>query len=296
MMLLARLVSAFVVVILLAGFFTERINYQNVPINSNDRGELREIPAALAKPDGDGPFPAVVLLHHCGGPDTQSLIFWPTFLNDLGYVTLTPSSLQPRDLRNCARPIVLGRLENRIELERDAYGALEYLGQQSFIDESRVAVMGFSLGGMVIASLLHRAQITNIYTRTGPYAAASGHAVTPSGLDFAAAISVYSTCGLAGSPGSERRFLEPLPGRPKMPWLVVNGSEEGFWSTDTCRRMAGRSDLIEFHELEGVYHGFDNPNNRGATDPFGNKMLYNEEAVETTKSLVDDFLRRTLAE
>ena len=225
---IVRISAALIAVIFLTGFSPERITYQNVPVNSRDRGELTEIPAVLAKPDGDGPFPAVVLLHHCGGPDRQSLIFWPTFLNDLGYVTLTPSSLQPRDLRNCARPIVLGRLENRIELERDAYGALEYLGQQSFIDESRVAVMGFSLGGMVIASLLHRAQITNIYTRTGPYAAAGGHAVTPSGLDFAAAISVYSTCGLSVNLRSERRFLEPLPGRPKMPWLVVNGSELHF--------------------------------------------------------------------
>lgn len=283
---------------LLTGFTAERITYPNVPINSRDRGELREIPATLARPEGDGPFPAIVLLHHCGGPDRQSLIFWPEFLTGLGYVTLTPSSLQARGLRNCSQPINLGLLENRIELERDAYGALEYLGRQAYVDETRVAMMGFSLGGMVIASLLHRAQVTNIFNRSGAYAAAGGHAITPSGLDFAAAISIYSTCALSGSlRTSNPRSLEPLPGRPKMPWLVVNGSREAFFATDVCRRMARRSDLIEFHELEGVYHSFDNPSFSSIRmDPFGNEMLYDAAAVETTQALVQDFLRRQLAD
>jgi hypothetical protein len=60
-----------------------------------------DLPAWFSKPDGAGPFPAVLLLHGCHGlvpivlrtsPD------WASFLNAHGYATLIVDSFTPRDL------------------------------------------------------------------------------------------------------------------------------------------------------------------------------------------------------
>jgi len=50
----------------------------------------------LTKPDGDGPFPAVVLLHGCGGMTSSYPNQWDQRLAEWGYVSLQVDSLTPR--------------------------------------------------------------------------------------------------------------------------------------------------------------------------------------------------------
>jgi dienelactone hydrolase len=50
----------------------------------------------LTKPQGEGPFPAVVLLHGCGGV-AKSIDSWADKLAGMGYVALVLDAFGPRN-------------------------------------------------------------------------------------------------------------------------------------------------------------------------------------------------------
>ena len=91
--------------------------------------------AYLALPEGNGPFSAVLFLHGgrggiVGGDPQQSA----QALAHAGYVALAPLRLQRRSLRE--------------ELEQTR-AALSYLHTMAKIDRDRLAVVGFSRGGLL---------------------------------------------------------------------------------------------------------------------------------------------------
>jgi dienelactone hydrolase len=106
----------------------------------------------LARPDGPGPFPAVVVLHGCAG-------FFPgyaTIADDLksaGYAALAVDSLGPRGIADQCDVLF-------IEQAIDAYAALKYLSRQSFVDSGRVAVLGYSMGGNSALDDVQRGSLT----------------------------------------------------------------------------------------------------------------------------------------
>lgn len=54
-------------------------------------GESPPFPFTLSKPGGDGPFPAVVILHDCSGlgPRSSGMAWrWSSELTQRGYVTI----------------------------------------------------------------------------------------------------------------------------------------------------------------------------------------------------------------
>ena len=70
--------------------------------------ELEPTPALpiwghLSGPKGDGPFPAIVLLHSCGGLGRSSEV-WTARLVDWGYVVLNVDSFGPRGEATCHMP------------------------------------------------------------------------------------------------------------------------------------------------------------------------------------------------
>jgi dienelactone hydrolase len=99
----------------------------------------RSPPGAAARPDGEGPFPAVVVLHGCAGYFGTM----PTLADRLkswGYAALAVDSLGPRGIADQCGALF-------IEQAIDAYAPLNYLSRQPFVDPGRVAVLGFSMGG-----------------------------------------------------------------------------------------------------------------------------------------------------
>ena len=99
----------------------------------------------LQFPPGAGPFPAVVLAHGCGGVGNAES-GWAPALREWGYATFIVDSLSGRGLREvCTSAAVLTGTQ-RIP---DAYGALRILATHPRIDASRVALMGFSHGGIL---------------------------------------------------------------------------------------------------------------------------------------------------
>jgi dienelactone hydrolase len=217
----------------------------------------------LSKPQGDGPFPAVVLLQHCGGMKPAFARDWPSLLADLGYVALAVDTLGGRGMRTCDDSR-RGTSWTLVEMVNDAYGAFDYLAQQKFVDKTRIGVMGFSIGAN---------SINNALVRWGVRAG--------TGRDFKAAISLYGHCRDIGAAA----FPFPL--------MVITGEKEK--ATATCRNAKKRAPGLEHHVLAGAYHAFDEIQSSGRTDSGGNYMEYSRAATLEARRLVKAFLARHLA-
>jgi dienelactone hydrolase len=97
----------------------------------------------LALPERTDPAPAVILLHGCAGISGAE-IGWATMLKGLGIATFIVDSFRGRALaQTCGRNLL-----NPASTMTDAYRALELLAADPKIDQTRIAIMGFSLGGL----------------------------------------------------------------------------------------------------------------------------------------------------
>jgi len=96
-------------------------------------------------PGGDGPFPAIILMHGCGGLPHRAINGWVPALRGWGYATLVLDSFGGRGLREvCTNARTLSGSQ-RIP---DAYAALATLAGDRRIDRARIVLMGFSHGGI----------------------------------------------------------------------------------------------------------------------------------------------------
>jgi len=115
----------------------------------------KEISGLIYKPDGSGPFEAVVMLHGAGGIFPYQLD-WARRLRDEGYVVLFIDSYCKRQLlcehdspdSDPKRRKAVNRWKEVTPFQRsaDAFGALEYLAQQDFVKKDKISFMGFSWG------------------------------------------------------------------------------------------------------------------------------------------------------
>jgi dienelactone hydrolase len=111
--------------------------------SKNKDGSPLVLKGVLTKPEGDGPFPAIVLLHGWCGHEFGKLRSeaWSNRLVDWSYVTLQLDSIGPRNASNdCsdktyAFSMALARV-------RDAYDAKSHLSKLPFVDRNRIALMG----------------------------------------------------------------------------------------------------------------------------------------------------------
>ena len=115
------------------------------------------VPAFLWEPDGEGPFPVVVMVH--GGPESQ---FQPAFLPSFtpltqhlvsrGYAVAAPNVRGSTGYGKRYQHLDDVRL--RLDSVRDLASLHEWLGTRSTIDASRAVLYGRSYGGyMVLAGL-----------------------------------------------------------------------------------------------------------------------------------------------
>src|SRR5947208_16610326 len=102
--------------------------------------------AQLLRPQGAGPFPAVVALHGCGGllnkddDLAKRETDWARRLVGAGYAVLLPDSFTARGLRQ----ICTARERTIFPKDRadDVAAAVEWLAKQPFVDGKRLALMG----------------------------------------------------------------------------------------------------------------------------------------------------------
>jgi dienelactone hydrolase len=225
-------------------------------------GSSIQLSATLIRPDGGGPFPAVVIMHDCSGLGPRSSGSprrWADFLVGEGYVVLIPDSFTARGLPD---GLCLARVTNRANANfnvraGDAYGALAALRRLAYVDGRRIGLMGGSHGGATTLAALAAP------TRADdPLAAAKADG-------FAAAAALYPSCGFrygAWSIVRENGALGPMRHhfgvyRPVVPILILAGALDDWTPADQCRaladaaRQAGQPvDIVVYPD---AHHAFD---------------------------------------
>lgn len=242
------------------------VKFKTVDGRDYEPGPGREIEGYLTKPEGNGPFPAIVLLHGRGGIKQHVSEDWPQFLNKLGYVTLVVASWDSRN------EILDGYSMKRRHMNhlvgRDALGAANFLADQPFVDKTKLGVMGFSMGGGVINMHLLARQRQSKYRNK-----------------FKAAVSFYGLC----------KKVWPYLSNYGVPLLMLGGDKDH--NLDRCREgNVGEEEGVEFHVFPGVHHAFDYdelpPGGRYSTG--GNWMSYSHQATNQSKELIKAFLAKHL--
>jgi hypothetical protein len=130
------------------------------------------LPGTLALPEGEGPFPAVVLVHGSGPSDRDENIMGNRPFRDIAHGLAARGVATLRyDKRSFARPQSLlahgEALTVQHETIDDAVAAVALLRGRAEIDPARVYVLGHSLGGMVAPRIAQAALADGIIVMAG---------------------------------------------------------------------------------------------------------------------------------
>ena len=119
-----------------------------------DDARVKAITGMLFEPEGSGPFPAVVHLTGCDGPNSASALkLQRVFVDDDvadGEAVLILDSFTPRGIEkgDCDKSPDMVFLMQRAE---DAYAALRALAQRPDIDGKRIILQGYGDGAIAAA-------------------------------------------------------------------------------------------------------------------------------------------------
>ena len=219
----------------------------------------------LAKPDGAGPFPAVIGLHGCAGMhDTtkqklvDELVAW-------GYVILLVDSYATRRYRS--RLHIRARLPSSSCAGRMPTGLSSSWLRQTFVDPHRVAAVGFSAGAWVTLSVAE----PNSFELFDP----------PSNLRFRAAAAFNPPCQQAAA-------------RPGIPTLIFIGALDDWTPAADCSNKVASwgndGPPVELVVYPGAHHGFYYPHLQPGMTLFGHWLEYNGEAADNASHRLHQFL------
>lgn len=190
-------------------------------------GELRLPTAATGK------LPAVILVHGSGGLST-GYARWAEELNSIGVATLLLDSFTGRGITNTIED--QSSLAN-LAMMVDAYRALDVLARHPRIDPKRIAVMGFSKGG-VAAVYSSNERFRQMYA--------------PAGIQFAAHIGMYTSCS------TRYRDDDKVTGKPIR---MFHGTADDWTLASAChayverlRKASADAILVEY---PGAMHAYD---------------------------------------
>jgi dienelactone hydrolase len=126
---------------------------------------------------GAGPVPAMIILHGSGGISGREPM-WAQRMNDLGYAAFFVDSFTGRGIKDTLTD--QGQLSMAVDMA-DGLVALRLLASHPRIDRKRIAVMGFSRGG-----------IAALYTALEPIR----RGIIDDDLHFAAHVPLYPGCNV----------------------------------------------------------------------------------------------------
>ncbi|MGX7872329.1 dienelactone hydrolase family protein [Mesorhizobium sp. ORM6] len=234
--------------------------------NAQQNGQvLKAVPGTslngyLTRPPGEGPFPAVVVLHGCTGLSPSVRETWSARLASWGYVVLFVDSFSTRGIHEtCDR----GPLVDRVY---DAYGALEFLSKYSFVDPKRIALAGSSAGGTTTLEAVQLGGAEQLMERK-----------------FKAAIAYYPNCSAAN-------------GDMAVPTLILIGELDDWNPAKKCQEMmaqrSGKGSAVQLDVFKGARHAFASPGLKIGTEDYGHRVEYNAAAADQSVREVHAFLKK----
>ena len=245
------------------------------------------IPAVFRLPRGDGPFPAVVLVHGTSGIDGRGAALAEELRNS-GIASIELDMWKPRGLQGGvnSRPRIIS------DTLPDAWGAWAFLAKQAKIDAARIGISGFSWGGAI-------AWITAFGLK--PLNAPAD----VQAAKFAAHAPFYGGCTGYMPYGRGGKALTALGVKPTgAPVFYVIGSKDDYESSaQTCAGLAKAypDANMRVRLFEGATHAFDGPSYGTYFDPLaldgkGNRIVTttDEAAAQTARKEVTEFFRTAL--
>ena len=215
----------------------------------------------LEKPDGEGPFPAVIMVSGCSGFESE---FGKKHYDDVqrqlveyGFITMRVNYLAARGIKNC-----LEVTANAVA--GDICIAAEFLKQQPFVKKGAINVIGWSYGG---------ASSFRALRRTGSREPAQVDAV----------VAYYPYCVAARKWTSE------------VPVLVLHGSIDSVATYTSCEYIFSRlckPDRLTLKLYNDAHHCFDIPELPGEMEYEFGTLGYNEKAAKAAWIEVEKFLKR----
>lgn len=230
----------------------------------------------MFKPQGTGPFPAIVMLPTCGGHWSHHVFdVWAKAALQRGFAVLVVDPLTPRGVtgrgENCNPP-------SKVDLRRirkDALDAATHLRKQPFIDPDRIGLLGLSQGAMAALGIS-----ASLYE-------------TPQGKPaFKAIVANYPVCFLgnlriSGRPPRDINFVPEE--RITVPLLVQMGDRDTEGPAQDClSRLQPQKDKgapIETVVYKGATHGWDIGTDFTKTGANGRSVIYRYDPKVTATSV-----------
>lgn len=211
----------------------QRLTFESLSpfaLNSVEEAAETQAQARLFLPpeaSADNPVPAAVLLHGAGGVlGARELTYGPQ-LAAQGVAALVIDSFAPR------RDLAAGFFERlfnvtEVMLMADAYAGLGFLDSLPEIDGERVALIGFSYGGM--------ASVLAAYEQVAKV-------LSPNGRRFRGHVAYYAPCIIRAA----------NPQTTGAPILILNGGQDGLIDPERCQEI--EADLADGgSEVESIVY------------------------------------------
>lgn len=268
---------------------TSRAKDLTLPTQTTSFGTSHAPQMALYKPEGEGPFPALVLLHQCGGLrnargnwQNQSMLFWAQKAVERGYVVLQLDALDQRG----ADSVCLGPKEgvNFFRGAKDAFQAAEHLSKLPYVDAKRIGLAGYSWGAMVALTVASKGWAAAL--ATGPR--------------FAASVSFYPGCMRIAPPMGPAYDIAQLD--IDRPQLTLMGELDNETPPSDCiPRLEAAKALgapVEWHLYPSITHCWDcaNLHNFNKVDVRGNRVtyLYDKAITSDSEKRMFEFLAKSM--
>ena len=252
-----------------------RVEFPSLLSPASDRSaQPAQLHGYLFKPEGAGPFPAVVMGHGCSGlSNPPGRARWIDRVVSWGHVALLVDSFTPRGAKTCND----GKADDLLRAA-DAYGALKFLGRQSFVDARRIAAMSWGEGGSAVFLALesgpNNPQTPNI---------ALAKPEVFAGLRFRGAVAVYPE-----SCFSYDNFYAPV--------LWLYGEKTGSRAMAACARetkkLTAAGVRISVQVYPNATFGFDQEYE--GSSPAGDPIRYDPAATADAVERVKQFLAANL--
>ena len=226
--------------------------------------EIISTSGVWSKPEGNGPFPAIIIAESCGGSKPAVDEMWPAFFNSLGYATYTPRILDEFGERYCPNLRFVASNSNRTKMLRILYSALDEMHGKEYVNNNSIGIIGFSLGGILIRDA---GEVKDLKS--------------PGGNKFKYAINVYGNCTLLERQGDNIPTL-----------MLLAERDTAKEKHKMCEKVQDQGfENMSWHIIKDAYHAFDDDTQTsGKTDVGGNTMEYSKDATNEAKDVIRNFL------